>query len=164
MKRRYIDVTEKLKTADTEQGRAYRFLTKHDSWKWTSVPVEHLPGIVRDHDLDLVNVHLAGIHLAAGEVWEIPVLLRITGNGGKPGASRSWLFEGEPETPPMKPELAYDFIPDAEGNGLHFRYLDCLYCNYDQHYCLGCGEPLSHNGLEHNKTTNTWHEHKGCTD
>jgi len=159
MKRRYIDVTERMKTADNEQGRAYRFLAKHDRWKWTSFPLEALPDALSGHDLDVVNTHLAGIHLDAGEVFEVPVLLRITGNGGQPGASRTWLFEGEPETPPMKPELPGDVVPEGGARIWH-----CEKCNRDEHVCPGCGEPLSHNGLEHNKTTNTWHEHKGCTD
>lgn len=36
----------------------------------------------------------------------------------------------------------------------------CEKCNFDQHFCLGCGTPLLHNGLEA-KTEET---HPDCTD
>lgn len=56
------------------------------------------------------------------------------------------------------PELPQDLMPDGTR-----RYDHCERCNYDRHECPGCGESLSHNGLEH-AAGDVWRIHTGCTD
>lgn len=58
----------------------------------------------------------------------------------------------------LTPMLADDAMPD----GTH-RYDHCNACNYDTHICGGCGQDLSHDGLEHLKD-GRWAKHEGCTD
>lgn len=57
-----------------------------------------------------------------------------------------------------KPELSQDEMPDGSR-----RYDHCDRCNYDRHYCPGCGTSLSHNGLER-VSGDVWRKHEGCTE
>lgn len=61
-------------------------------------------------------------------------------------------------TVPLVPELSRDVMPDGRR-----RYEHCDRCNYDRHECPGCGEPLSHNGLERERWGDTWRPHGDCT-
>lgn len=55
-------------------------------------------------------------------------------------------------------ELSRDVMPDGQP-----RYMHCNRCNYDDHVCPGCGEPLSHNGLE--LADGEWRKHgTRCVD
>lgn len=48
------------------------------------------------------------------------------------------IVEGEIAETPGYPEL---------GMRRRRRYDECSSCNFDQHTCPGCGEPLSHDGI-----------------
>jgi len=99
-KRYYSTYTKDYFTEDSPQGRAYRTLKRPRQWVWSEFPLSALAALLSEPvpaDVDVLNTHLAGIHLSPGEVLEIPVLIRMIGNGGKPGAGRAFIPQDEPE-------------------------------------------------------------------
>jgi len=78
------------------------------------------------------------------------------------------LILGETPLPAPQPSLPSSPIipqhrPDPRGTCEYLKagncYWCCETCNTDSHRCLGCGEPVDHNGFESNGE-----KHTGCTD
>ena len=72
-----------------------------------------------------------------------------------PQPEQTVYLPSSPSIPQHRPHPSVKCEYLAAGN----CYWCCETCNTDDHRCLGCGEPLDHNGRESNGQ-----RHEGCTD